>query len=272
MINSNPTQFAELNSLLHEMTLRQIDILGDNFVGAYLEGSFAVGDADMASDCDFLTVLDHEITPKQEAGLRALHNELPTRGGHWAGHLEGSYAYRDELKTLDGLGKEWLYVDHGSRDMEWSQHNNSAVVRWSLRECGVVLAGPAPRTLVDKVGAEILRAQATKDVRTALENILSWTSLENAWSQRYTVTTFCRILHTLDCGRVTSKKAALEWGRDHLDPKWSGLIRQVMADRAKFSSEPARDGAVEATLEFAKYAKGLAAGVTDSPSGAEQDK
>jgi predicted nucleotidyltransferase len=32
-------------------------ILGANFFGAYLQGSFALGDADLHSDCDFLVVM-----------------------------------------------------------------------------------------------------------------------------------------------------------------------------------------------------------------------
>lgn len=56
-----------------------------------------------------------------------------------------------------------------------------------------------------------------------LPDLFTWTSLDNAWSQRYAVTTFCRILHTLDTGRVTSKKAALLWAQESLDGRWSGL-------------------------------------------------
>jgi hypothetical protein len=41
---SRPTQFAELNELLGQMVLQVGRILGDNFVGAYLQGSFALGD------------------------------------------------------------------------------------------------------------------------------------------------------------------------------------------------------------------------------------
>ncbi|MDX6292434.1 MAG: hypothetical protein QOH50_1509 [Kribbellaceae bacterium] len=42
-----------------------------------------------------------------------MHDEFPTRPEHWAKHLEGSYADRDQLRTLDGLGHNWLYIDHG---------------------------------------------------------------------------------------------------------------------------------------------------------------
>jgi hypothetical protein len=61
-----PTQFLELNE-------RAAGILGDRFVGAYLQGSFAVGDADIHGDCDLPIPVHGPITSDQEAGLRALH-------------------------------------------------------------------------------------------------------------------------------------------------------------------------------------------------------
>jgi hypothetical protein len=57
-----PTQFPELNELLRELSERAAGILGGNFVGAYLQGSFAVGDADLQSDCDFLIPVHGPIT------------------------------------------------------------------------------------------------------------------------------------------------------------------------------------------------------------------
>lgn len=118
------------------------------------------------------------ITPRQEAALRALHDELPTRPQHWAQNLEGSYPPTDELRTLDALGRPWLYVDHGWREMQWSTHCNTAIVRWSLRECGVTLVGPDPKTLVDPVGPDVLRAAVREYARTFLPDLFSWITLD----------------------------------------------------------------------------------------------
>ena len=259
--DEGPTRFPELNVVLQELTQRARNILGDNFAGAYLQGSFAVGDADIHSDCDFLIPVHGQVTATQEAGLRALHDELPTRAEHWARHLEGSYPPAGELRTLRGIGRKWLYVDHGWREMQWSAHCNTEVVRWSLHECGVRLAGPDPGTLVDPVPADVLRARMRSYAQEFLPELFTWTGFHVAWTQRYAVTTFCRILHTIETGRVTSKKAALLWARDHLDPGWSGLIQQVIDDRALGwdPDQPPRQGSVEQTLAFADYAKARAA-------------
>ncbi len=259
-INATPTEFPELNDVLRELTERAHAILGDNFVGAYLQGSFAVGDADMASDCDFIIPVNGPITGEQEAGLRALHREFPAREGHWTRHLEGSYPDVNELRTLDSLGKEWLYIDHGQAEVEWSTHCNSEVARWSLRECGVTLVGPDPKTLVDEVAPDVLRAKMREFAPEFLRGLATWTSLDIAWMQRYAVTTFCRILHTLETGRVTSKRSALLWARDALDPAWRSLIQGTIDERAEYSADPTRPGLVEATVAFGEYVLGVVAG------------
>ena len=95
-----------------------------------------------------------------------------------------------------------------------------------------------------------------------LPGMLGWVGLDVAWGQRYAVTTYCRILHTLHTGQVTSKRAALLWARDALDAEWSGLIQQVLDDRPLGWADgaPARPGSVARTLAFARYAQARASG------------
>jgi hypothetical protein len=241
---SEPTQFPELNGLLRDLVGHVTWILDDNLLGVYLQGSFAVGDADIDSDCDFLVVTHHSVTPAHEAALRDLHREIPTRPGHWAHHLEGSYPPKDELRGLDGLGRAWLYIDHGWQEMQWSTHCNSEVVRWSLRERGVTLVGPDPHDLVDEVGAEVLRAKMQDYAVSFLPDLYSWINFEIAWAQRYAVATLSRILYTLDSGQVASKRASMLWAIDHIDPTFGPLIQQAVDDRhlGWVPGEPPRPG------------------------------
>ncbi len=97
--------------------------------------------------------------------------------------------------------------------------------------------------------------------RALLPDLFTWTNFDVAWSQRYAVTTLCRMLHTLDCGQVTSKRAALLWAADTVDPRWSSLIHQVLDDRERGwdPHERPRPGSVECTLAFADFAKDVAA-------------
>lgn len=170
-IEPHPTPFPELDALVVELAERAREILGASFVGAYLQGSAALGDLDAASDCDFLVPVRGAIGPEQEAALRRLHDEIPTRPGPWSTELEGSYPDVDELRSTASLGRPWLYVDRGHREMEWSTHCNTEVVRWILRERGITLVGPDPRTLVDDVPGDVLRAVMRAEIPRFLDGL-----------------------------------------------------------------------------------------------------
>src|SRR5919198_6474119 len=94
LIVAAATPFDDLNQLLVELVVGAKEVLGDSFCGAYLQGSFAVGDADAHSDVDFIVVTKEDVTPEQQAELQALHQALYALPTSWAQHLEGSYISR----------------------------------------------------------------------------------------------------------------------------------------------------------------------------------
>ena len=250
------TPFGDLNQLLAELVVDVRKALGRNFVGAYLQGSFAVGDADEHSDVDFIVVTNGEVTPEQRAALQALHQRLYALPTPWAQHLEGSYVPRETLRRPDPERRPLLYLDNGATEFTLDNHDNTAVVRWSLREHGVVLAGPEPHELVDPISADDLR----EDVRWALKEWAAWLGSIDSISRRalaVAILTHCRILHTLATGIASSKRVAGEWTLRELDPEWASLIRWSLNDRpdpwAKVH-EQADPELVRRTLAFADYA------------------
>ena len=82
-----------------------------------------------------------EITTHQLAALQAMHKRLHALDVPWAKHLEGSYIPKGSLRRLDPARPPYLYLDYGSSTLEWDNHDNTDVVRWSLREYGISLAG-----------------------------------------------------------------------------------------------------------------------------------
>jgi hypothetical protein len=47
-----------------------------NLIGAYLQGSFAVGDHSGYSDCDFIIVVNHDLAFRELQALQQLHKEI----------------------------------------------------------------------------------------------------------------------------------------------------------------------------------------------------
>src|SRR6185436_12737711 len=77
-----------------------------------------------------------------------------------AEHLEGSYIDQGLLNRPNLVGVQPLwYLDNGSTTFELSVHHQQWHVRWILRECGITLTGPDPRTLVDPIPVDHMRAE-----------------------------------------------------------------------------------------------------------------
>lgn len=260
------TPYRDLNAVLADLVESAQRILGGGFVGAYLQGSFAIGDADEHSDVDFVVVTAADVTDRQRAQLQAMHQRLYATDTPWAQHLEGSYMPRHALLRLDPERRPLVYLDNGATELTLDSHCNTAIVRWSLREHGVALAGPDPAELIEPVTPAQLRAEA----HATLVEYVTWARESqqrfeadcgvpamSRWKQPYLVLTFCRILHTLVEGYVASKRASGEWAAATLDGRWAPLIRAALDDRPDpwgRVHRPASREDIDRTLEFADYA------------------
>jgi predicted kinase len=256
---TGPTMFEQLNHVLDVFVERNRALLGTNFVGAYLQGSFAVGGADVHSDVDFMIVTNTELTGAELAAIDELHPQICALPSDWSRHLEGSYVPKDQLRRIDPARGAWAYFDNGSQILERSNHDNTAVVRATLRTHGITLAGPAPFTLIDPVDPTLMRAEMVDMMRERADWIRAEPDqLDNAWRQPHEVLHFCRILQTLALGRVESKASAGVWGREHLDPRFGPLIQQALDQRpdpwGRVHRAVGDPRTVAETLAFIEYA------------------
>jgi hypothetical protein len=250
------TQFPELDAVLVRFDDEARTILAGTYVGCYLQGSFALGGGDAESDADFIVVTTVPPAGAVEAALRRLLAEIPDRPGIWHRNIEGSYADLDSLRDNDGVGQPWLFADRGHRELVWDDHCNTLHTRWLLRHHGIVIGGPPPAEVVADVPAQLMRDAARAALPGTLDGIRTWADMGHAWTQRYVVHTYCRVLYTMVTGRVASKPAALRWAHDTLDPRWRPLLAQVAADRLTpwQAVDPPRPGSMELAYEFAAYA------------------
>lgn len=237
--DANATPYSELNHVLEYLVTEAQRILAGNFVGAYLQGSFAIGDFSEFSDCDFIVVTGTDLSSRELPALQQLHKDIQKLPHpYWPINIEGSYApkailRRFSLEPRDPPGEmrddSWgdpgmdgspprcyplWYLNHGADTLERSEHDNTQVVRWTLREHGVRITGPDIAQLIEPVTAADLRAEVRQTMDIAIASGLSMPMF--AW-QAFWVGLFCRILHTLETGRVTSKKEAMAWAQSALD-------------------------------------------------------
>ncbi len=259
-----PTPYPKLNAVLAALVGGLRRRLGATLMGVYLQGSFAVGDFDLYSDVDFIVVIAEELSVRQLTSLQRMHRRIFALESPWAQHLEGSYFPKDVLRQHQQLDQMLWYLDNGARSLIRADHCNTNVVRWVVREQGVTLTGPPPRTLVDAIPTEMLRTEIYAAINGWGREILAHPQhFCNRFYQGFIVLNYCRMLHDLHTGFPGSKTAGAGWAKANLDPRWAGLIDRAWSGRpnpAYSVRQPADPADFQRTLEFIKYIMGESEG------------
>ena len=252
---TKPTPYPEVNELLNLLVQNVKRILGDQFVGMYLYGSLASGDFDPeTSDIDFLVVTSEILPEGKIAELEAMHKETWATSHKRAGELEGSYVPGDLIRRHDPGGAPCPTVNEGKffvdqRGSDW------IIQRHVVREYGVIVEGPDPKTLIDFVSPD--------DIRGAVLGILqewwfpmladpSWLRDHGGKYHAFAVLTMCRVLHALEHGTIVSKPKAVQWARGIVGDRWVTLIDRAVA----VSRHAKQDDFLEETLDFIRFVQG----------------
>jgi hypothetical protein len=246
------TPYPGVNAILDELLTSIYGVLGSHMVGMYVEGSLASGDFDAASDIDFLVVPEAEISAEQFRALQAMHDRVATLDSPWAVELEGSYIGRDALRRYDAARASHPNLERGRGErLKWAHHDSAWIIhRHILRERGITLAGPPPRTLIDPVTPRHLRrAMRTLVPRWVKPFLEDPAPLQARGYQSFIVLSLCRVLYTLDTGAVGSKRVAAEWALASLGATWTRLIESALAGR-HHPADRASPTDVHGTVEF----------------------
>jgi hypothetical protein len=222
----------------------------------YLEGSLASGDFDQDSDIDFVVVTDDDVSEDLFSALYAMHERFNLMDTQWSTNLEGSYISQHTLRQHDpkhanhpnmerGFGERLKMVYH---DKTWVIH------RYILRERGITIIGPAPKTLVDPISPNELREAMLPTLRGWATQILNNPKeIVHRGYQSLTVLSLCRILYTLQFGDIVSKAKAATWAKETLDEKWSKLIDEAWIGRHN-PQLLASTNDINQTLDLIRYA------------------
>ncbi|MFN8468117.1 MAG: DUF4111 domain-containing protein [Caldilineaceae bacterium] len=224
-----PTPYQDVNTFLDLMHTSLRTILGDQLVALYLGGSLALGDFNpQRSDIDFAVVTHDELPPDTVAALAQMHARLWVTGDKWARKLDGSYVPQQVIRCWTPDHRPCPFVEAAGFNV--TQQGSAIIQRHILREHGVVVMGPQPRTLLDLVTA----AELSGTVRDMLARwwkplLADPTWLQQETNQPFAVLTMCRMLYTYEHGAVASKPAAAHWCRQTLAAGWMPLIDWALA-------------------------------------------
>lgn len=227
---ANPTAYAEVNAVLFSLLESARLALGEQFVGLYLYGSLASGGFDpQRSDIDFVVITRSILSEAAIQALDALHARLWERGGKWAAKLEGSYVPLGLIRRHQPHGPDCPTVNEGQfyiggLGTDW------IIQRSTLRETGIILAGPPPTDLIEPVAQEDLRGAVLGYLWEWWAAMLEETErLQSREYQAYAALSMCRALYTLQTGAVASKQDSAAWAKQTLAEQFHGLIDQALA-------------------------------------------
>ena len=151
----------------------------------------------------------------------------------WAEKLEGSYIPKEHLRRYEKTHIGYPTVNEGKFYV--APHGSDWIIqRYIVREGGIVLAGPDPRTLIDPIGPDDIRRAVTGILHEWWFSMLdnpSWLKNHGSEYHAYTILTMCRSLHALEHGVIVSKSAAARWAQGELGGKWLRVIEQSLATR-----------------------------------------
>lgn len=258
-----PTPFADVNEVLAHFRDQLLALLGDHFLSMVLVGSLALGDFDPASsDIDFIVVTKTDLDETAVHRLQALHEQFATSGSPWAARLEAVYVPQAALGPQSSMTALYPQVEKGEPLVLMALEPGWVFQCWTLRERGIAVAGPNPRTLAapaDRQAAPAVRqAMAAAVVAIAGEwlhaahNDLSWLDwLRERPHHTFVLQTLCRLLYSLATGEVTSKPRAVQWAQQTLDPPWPALIQRALA--ARDHPEPLAPGEIEETVALLQF-------------------
>ena len=228
----SPTPYPDVNEILAILMRQAQEILAEQFIGMYLYGSLSSGDFDPeTSDIDFLVVTADLPSPEKVTALQTMHQQLWSSGRKWACKLEGSYVPKTLIRRHDPDGPPCPTLDEDAFFLD-KRGSDWIIQRHIVRECGVVLAGPDPKTLIDPVSPDDIRSAVLGTLREWWFPILedpSWLAKRGSEYHAYAILTMCRVLHALEHGTIVSKPAAARWAQQTLDKPWGRLIDKAVA-------------------------------------------
>ena len=160
-----------------------------------------------------------------------MHQRIWTNGMKWSAKIEGAYIPQEFIRRYDPSAPPCPTVNEG-RFYVGNFGSDWIIQRHVVRECGVVLAGPDPKTLIDHVSSDDLRYSVIESLNEWWFLLLddpSWLQSHECNYHGFTVITMCRALHTLQHGIIASKPVAAKWAQEKFGSRWSELISKAIA-------------------------------------------
>src|SRR5438034_9989561 len=223
----NKRSFQYVATLLDHLARQLQADLGRNVVGLYVYGSLTQHAFDVRrSDVDCVAVIRRRVSPVVVSRLRTSFRRLSGRHS-WMRRLQLTILIQRELLQFNGDG--WLY-QFGRLSRTGSDGN--PIIWANILESGQVVFGADPHTFVPPITPALMRAALEREIgylRTELVTKSASVWRRRADYRRYAALTACRILYTLETGRVAPKRTAAVWALRRLPSVHRAIVSCAIA-------------------------------------------
>jgi len=228
---------AAIQNILDAITKELPKIFGDNLFGIYLYGSLISNTFDPdRSDIDCAVVIKKKLTRTEIEKIKLWYAALFSKNP-FAQKIEMCFVLRDYLytdgKTVSRTPQLW----NGKFYLRKDSDGNSPIVWSTIREKGISLYGPKPKSFVPFVSIASMRTSQLTELKFIAQKSEQWMTIPA--NRIFIVITLCRILYTLRFSRIAPKKTALHWCVTVLPKKWHAVILGALDDLQKKKNEVA---------------------------------
>jgi len=220
-----------LEKLLHVLSDRYADILGNHLVGLYLHGSIAFGCFSWEqSDVDFIVVVDEPLAEQTKLGLLAVLEDLraqaPPKGFEMSVVLQAickpfTYPTPYELHFSNSWLDRYLADPQSLCDTRGKTDVDLAAHFTVINHVGITLYGRPVTDVFGPVPHQAYLDSILMDVTQARQDILA--------SPVYIILNLCRVLAYVKNWQVLSKAQGGQWGVTHLPEPHRSIIRKALA-------------------------------------------
>jgi len=204
------TLYSSVNEILNILIKSINELLGERFLGMYVHGSLALNDfVPDRSDIDLVVVTKSIIPNNILKKIELMHKKISLSNLEYAKKLECIYI---PINSLKHYSQEKAYFPCLHVGGAFYTDGFGLIEKHVLREEGIVLKGPNPKTFINPVSSSELK-------QAAIESLKNWwlpklekhpKHMESDY-QVYAVLTMCRAIYTTQNGNIVSKSIAAQY-------------------------------------------------------------
>lgn len=233
MSASSLTKYSDVNEIIDFFVRDVFPALEGNVLGIYLTGSLSYGAFNYYSSDIDITVIVHRLISQSELdSIGRLHKEMEGKFEKWAQRLECSYTPVAMLSNVmpPAEPRPWYWGGDCTLYSEAPYGNEWIINNYLLYSHSIALFGPSFKKLLPPVDIEDVRKACVRDLfQEWVPKKFNPEHFRDSHHEAYFVLNLCRILHTVICSVVGSKKMAASWVREAYGERWRDLVGNALA-------------------------------------------